>query len=74
MGSIFKNGEDTPENRKLLQDGARHQMIARLLADISMDLQVCELEGWDKTEYIGMIQEMINSFKVKHHGTGTSQL
>ena len=31
---------------------ARHQAIRRLYQDILFDLQVCEIEGLDKTEYI----------------------
>ena len=50
---------DTPETRKALQDAARHSMIARLLADIRIDLEVCEIEGWDKKEYIRMIQDAL---------------
>lgn len=50
---------DTPKTRKALQDAARHQTICRLLADIRIDLEVCEIEGWDKTEYIRMIKKAL---------------
>lgn len=34
-------------------------MELRLLADIRADLMVCELEGWDKKEYIKELQKLI---------------
>lgn len=40
------------ETRKALNDLARHKMICRLLTDIRIDLEVCEIEGWDKMECI----------------------
>lgn len=54
----------TSAEAKAVNDAARHQMIRRLLADIRMDLQVCDVEGWDKREYIRMLQKEINHFKV----------
>lgn len=51
---------DTPETRKALNRLAREKMKLRLLADIRMDLMVCELEGWDKLEYLSEIKNMIN--------------
>jgi hypothetical protein len=41
---------------------ARKKMINKLLNDIRVDLMVCEIEGWDKTEYIKEIRKLINSF------------
>lgn len=41
---------------------AREQMKLKLLADIRMDLIVCEIEGWDKMEYINELSELVNSF------------
>lgn len=52
------------ETKKPFNDLARHQMIMKLLADIQMDLMVCEIEGWDKKEYIKMLQDELNHFKV----------
>jgi len=40
---------------------AREQMKEKLLLDIMIDLQVCELEGWDKREYIKELHELIDS-------------
>ena len=46
---------------KPLNDLARHQMILKLLADIRMDMTVCEIEGWDKLEFLNMLKKEINS-------------
>lgn len=51
------------ETRKRLQDLARLQMITKLERDILFDLQVCEIEGWNKMEFIELLQEKLNSFK-----------
>lgn len=26
-----------------------------------MDMEICEIEGWDKTEYINQIKQLIDS-------------
>lgn len=52
---------DTPETRKRMNDLARHATILRLLNDIRVDMEICEIEGWDKTEYIRMLRKMLNS-------------
>jgi hypothetical protein len=38
---------------------AREQMKARLLADIAVDLKVCELEGLDPSEYVRELRQML---------------
>lgn len=53
------------EGVKALNDLCREQMICKLLADINMDLTVCELEGWDKREYILRIKAEIDHFADK---------
>lgn len=47
---------------KALNRLARQQMIERLYRDILIDMAVCEIEGWDKMEYIKDLQEVINRF------------
>lgn len=56
-GIDFKYG---PECAYAVQQLARHKMIAKLLVDINADMMVCELEGWDKTEYPRMIAEAVD--------------
>ena len=59
MGVVFEGGEGT---RRKAQELARHQMIVKLEADILMDMQVCDIEGWDKMEYLNMLKDLINGF------------
>ena len=56
---------DRKETAYRLQQVARHEMIFRLYNDILMDMTVCEVEGWDKLEYIRELQDMINHFTKK---------
>lgn len=49
---------------KTFNDVARHEMIVKLLADIRVDLAICDIEGWDKKEYIRMLQNELNHFKL----------
>ena len=62
MGGVILTGEDAPRK---LQELARHQMIVKLYADILQDMMICEIAGWDKTEYIQQLQEAINHFKIQ---------
>ena len=56
---------DAPEDvRRAVQNEARHMMILKLEADILQDMMVCKIEGWDKTEYIRMLQELLGRWKV----------
>ena len=42
---------------------ARAKMKEKLLKDIRADLIICELEGWDRREYLNDLIELINHFK-----------
>ena len=59
MSVIIENEEQA----KVLNQLAREQMIQRLLQDIVMDLYICDIEGWDKLEYLKRLQREINHFK-----------
>lgn len=50
------------ETAKKLNELARHKQIVRLLADITADMTICELEGWDRMEYINQLKELMDSF------------
>lgn len=63
---------DTPEARKVLNRLAREKMKYRLLADISFDLVICELEGWDKLEYLNELKDMINALGGEKNGPDIS--
>ena len=58
----MRSKDGRPEVSKALNDLARHQMIAKLYADIIRDMQVCEIEGWDRMEYINMLRNLLNAF------------
>lgn len=60
MNGVITDGN--PETSRKLQELARHQMIERLYKDILFDMQVCEIEGWDKMEYINQLKECISHF------------
>lgn len=53
------------ETAKALNDLARHTAIVRILSDIRMDLEICEIEGWDKMEYINKLKQLLNSTGIK---------
>jgi len=60
MGIVYI--PDTPETRYQHQRLARLEMITKLEADILADMMVCDIEGWDKMEYIGQLRTLINGF------------
>ena len=59
------------QTAKALNDLARHQSILRILSDIRADMVVCEIEGWDKTEYIRMIQKAVSFAEMEEKYGGT---
>ena len=42
---------------------ARKKFEEKLLQDIRVDLMICEIEGWNKLEYIEELKKLINSIK-----------
>lgn len=50
---------------KTVNDLARLKFKEQLLKEIHFDLMVCEIEGWDKTEYIKELQKLLNGIDVK---------
>lgn len=44
-----------------VNDLARQKFKQRLLADILVDLMICEIEGWCKREYIDELRRLITS-------------
>ena len=44
---------------------ARQRFKQQLLNDILVDLMICEIEGWDKLEYIRELKNLINSIGSK---------
>lgn len=55
-----KPQEPIDENcSRTLNNLARLKFQERMMADILIDLQVCEIEGWCKTEYIREIRRLV---------------
>lgn len=49
---------------KTVNELARLKFKEHLLNDILFDLSVCEIENWDKKEYINELQNLLNEFKI----------
>lgn len=48
---------------KTANELARKKFEEKLLQDIRVDLTICEIEGWDKQEYIKELKRLINSIR-----------
>ena len=57
-GGVIIPDKDTA---RALNDLARHTAIVRILNDIRIDMEICEVEGWDKTEYIKQLKKLLDS-------------
>lgn len=51
---------------KKVNELARKRFLEQILKDIMFDLTVCEIEGWDKKEYIKEIRKLINGFDLSN--------
>ena len=60
--TMIPKDEDT---RIALNTLARHQTIYNLYRDILIDMMVCEIEGWDKLEYLNQLKFVIEHFERK---------
>ena len=59
---------DTPATRRAFNRLAREKMKLRLLADIRMDLMVCEIEGYSKLEYLDELLALVQGLRKKGGG------
>ena len=57
--SIELHGEGSP---RALNQLAREQMKLKLLADIRMDMTICEMEGWDPMGHLRDLHDLIAHF------------
>lgn len=48
---------------KTVNDLARLKFQEQLLKEIMFDLMVCEIENWDKKEYINKLRELLNNIE-----------
>jgi len=46
---------------KTVNDLARAKFKVKMLSDILCDMQICEIEGWCKLDYLNEIRELINN-------------
>lgn len=51
--------------RRAVQLVAREEMKCRIYTDILADMMICEIEGWDRLEYIKELQDMLNNLTQK---------
>ena len=58
---------------KTVNDLARLKFKEQLLKEIMFDLTVCEIENWDKKEYINEIKKMLNSIDTSNKKKVTAQ-
>lgn len=54
MRKIYLEKKDAKTFNRL----AREQMKHKILADVLFDLQVCEIEKWDKMEYLFELEKL----------------
>ena len=52
---------DTQQKVDAINRLAREQMKLKLLQDIRVDLMICEIEGYDKKQYINELRDMIDT-------------
>lgn len=57
---------NAPFPAKSVNTLARKKFEEQLLKEIYFDLMVCEIEGWDKKEYIKELQKLLNSINVSN--------
>lgn len=60
-GEKLEKQEINQGYRKTLNDLARARFQQNLLNDILIDLKICEIEGWSKTDYINSLKELLAS-------------
>lgn len=65
MGVVFDDNQETPRR---LQELARHKFVCKMLAEIVADTMICEIEGWDKTEFILLLHAELNEFARRIRG------
>lgn len=58
---VVENNPDYKFPAKTVNTLARKKFQEHLLKEIIFDLMVCEIEGWDKKEYINELKKLINS-------------
>ena len=58
---------------KTVNDLARLKFKEQLLKEIMFDLMVCEIENWDKKEYINELKKLLNGIDTSNKKKATTQ-
>lgn len=58
---------------RTVNDLARKKFEQKLLADIRVDLMVCEIEGWNKLEYLEELKNLINGLGSNSNGMANNE-
>lgn len=58
---------------KTVNDLARLKFKEQLLKEIMFDLMVCEIENWDKKEYINELKKMLNGIDTSNKKKATTK-
>ena len=62
--SKLEEKQQSPFPAKAVNTLARKKFQEQLLKEIQFDLMVCEIEGWDKLEYIKELKKLINGILI----------
>ena len=49
---------------RAINELARKRFELQMMRDIRIDLAICEIEGWDKREYVRELRDIISSIQV----------
>lgn len=58
---VQNNVQVTVEARRAMNDLARAKFKEMFLKDLTMDLMICKIEGWDAAEYIAEIHALVDN-------------
>ena len=67
IDKIAGKTETTIFPAKTVNDLARLKFKEQLLKEIMVDLMVCEIENWDKKEYINELKKMLNGIDTSNN-------
>jgi len=57
----------TKDDRRVMNDAARAKLKENLLKDITVDLMICKIEGWDYRQYIAELHALIDGVHESVH-------
>jgi hypothetical protein len=57
----------TKDDRRLMNEVARSKLKETLLKDITVDLMICKIEGWDYRKYVAELHALIDGVHESIH-------